>query len=101
MKINRPDVINLVHKIYKREQVHGKTGQVEKNDALSKDRLEISASSEMLKTELSRLAEPDASRLAKTEELARRVEAGEYRVDSRKLAEAMLKYMETDGDKDG
>lgn len=101
MKINRPDIINLIHKAYKKEQQHNKTSQVEKTDALSKDRLEISAGSEMLKKEFSRLAESDASRAAKIEKLAARVEAGEYRVDSRKLAEAMLKYMEVEADKNG
>lgn len=99
MKINRPEIMNLVHKIYKKEQLHNKTGPVEKTDALSKDRLEISAGSEMLKKEFGRLAESDAIRAAKIKELERRVEAGEYRVDSRKLAKAMFKYMETEADK--
>lgn len=102
MKINRPEIINLIHRIYKREQLHSKTNQVEKADAFQKDRFEISAGSEMLKKELSRLTEADASRLARIEGLARRVEAGEYQVDSRELAAAMLKYMEAgaDGGKD-
>ncbi|NMB35392.1 MAG: flagellar biosynthesis anti-sigma factor FlgM [Firmicutes bacterium] len=99
MKINRPEIINLIHKVYKREQLHNKTGQVEKKDALSGDRFEISAGSEMLKKEFSRLAESGASHAAKVEELARRVEDGAYKVNSRKLAEAMLKYMETEAHK--
>lgn len=102
MKINRPEIINLIHKIYKREQLQNKTNQVEKAVASQKDRFEISAGSEMLKKELSRLAETDASRLARIKELAHQVEAGEYQVDSRELAAAMLKSMEAgaDGDKD-
>jgi anti-sigma28 factor (negative regulator of flagellin synthesis) len=100
MKVNRPEIINLIHKLYKREQSHSKTGRVEKANILRKDRLEISAGSEMLKKELSRLAEADTSRLAKVKELARQVETGEYHVDSRELAEAMLKYMEAGSDVD-
>lgn len=100
MKINRPDIINLIHKVYKREDVRSKADRVEKAGAFSKDRFEISAGSEMLKKELGRPAESDTSRLARIEELSRRVEKGEYRVDSRKLAEAMLKYMEAGEDED-
>ena len=101
MKINRPEIANLIHRIYKREQVHSKIDQVDKTAFLQEDRLEISTSSEMLKKEFDRLAAPDAFRSAKIERLARQLEDGEYQVDSRKLAAAMLKYMEMDGDKDG
>lgn len=98
MKINRPEINSLVHRLYKQEQTHGKTNRVEKANILRKDSLEISAGSEMLKKEFSCLAKMDAGRQVKVAELARRVENGVYQVDSRKIAEAMFKYMEAGAD---
>lgn len=102
MKVNRTEIVNMIHKLYKKEQSHGKTDCTEKAGILRKDCLEISAGSEMLKKELNRPA-ADTSRLADVKELARRVDAGEYHVSPRELAAAMLKYMETemDGDYEG
>jgi len=98
MKINRPEINTLVHRLYKQEQAHGKANRVENAGILRKDSLEISAGSEMLKKEFSRLAADDAGRQARVAELARQVETGAYRVDARKIAEAMHKYMAAGAD---
>lgn len=98
MKINRPEIVNLVHRLYKQEQSHSKTSSAKNINILRSDSLEISAGSEMLKKEFSRLAKSDSSRQARIEELTRQVETGEYSVDSRKLAEALFKYMEAGAD---
>lgn len=91
MKVNRPEIINIIEKIYKL----GEQGRKEKPAAASapsgSDRLEISSSMEILKKELARLEESDPLRREKVAELARQVSSGQYKVDSRKLAEHMLK----------
>ncbi len=93
MKINRPEIISLVNKIMKQAQVRINKPQAS-SSAPRVDRVEISAGSEILRKELSRLETMDASRAEKLSELARRIDAGEYEVDAQELADNILKAIE-------
>lgn len=95
MEIKRPDIVNLINKIYKQERVRGKgTPGEETRSVSSGDRVEISPGSEVLKKELARLEEIDAARQEKIAELSHRIESGEYKVDSGELADAILRVIE-------
>ena len=91
MKINRPEIINMINKIYKKEQLQNRHKPGETTEVSSGDRLEISSKIEILKKEMARLEEADPARRKKIAELSRRIEAGEYKVDSRELAQIILK----------
>lgn len=93
MKINRPEIMNLINKIYKQEQVRSRVNTGEPGNVSKGDRLEISAGSEALKREMARLEGTDPARLEKLTELTRQIEAGEYKVDSGELAEIILRDM--------
>ena len=62
MEIKRPDIVNLINKVYRQERVRGKGthGETE-NTPPAGDRVEISSASEVLK-ELARLEKADAAR---------------------------------------
>lgn len=96
MEIKRPDIVNLINKIYKQERVRGKgvPGEGEARGVSSGDRVEISPGSEILKKELARLEKADTARNEKISELSRRIEAGEYQVDSRELADIILRAID-------
>ncbi len=94
MKVNRPEVISLVDKIMKQNQVRSKNKPQASPSSPGVDRVEISAGSEILKKELSRLDEMDISRAEKLSELTRRIEAGEYKVDGQELADIILQAIE-------
>ena len=91
MKINRPEIINMINKIYKQEQLHGKSKPNEAARVSSGDQLEISSNIETLKKEMARLEGADPARLQKIAELSRQIETGEYKVDSQELAQIILK----------
>ncbi|NMB42262.1 MAG: flagellar biosynthesis anti-sigma factor FlgM [Firmicutes bacterium] len=91
MKINRPEIVDMINKIYRQEQLHNKNKPAEASQAPQKDRVEISSGSEALKKEIARSGETDPSRLEKITEISRQVEAGEYKIDSRELAAIILK----------
>ena len=91
MKVNRPEIINMINKIYKPEQFRSRGKPEETANVSTGDRLEISSGIEALKKEIARLEETDPSRLQKIAELAHQVGAGEYKVDSRELAAAILR----------
>ncbi len=93
MKVNRPEIINLIQKIQKQELDRGRNRPTSNGPAQT-DRVEISSSSEALKNELARLEEADMPRAQRVAELARQIEAGEYKVDSRELADIILKNIE-------
>ena len=94
MKVNRPEIINLIDKIMKQDQVRGKNTPQTSPSAPQVDRVEISASSEILKKELSRLEAMDVSQTEKLSELSRRIESGEYKVDAQELADIILQAMD-------
>ncbi len=94
MKVNRPEIISLVNKIMKQDQVRSHNKPQPSSAASRVDRVEISAGSEILKKELSRLEEMDASRAEKLNELTNRIEAGEYKVDAQELADIILQAIE-------
>ncbi len=94
MKVNRPEIISLVNKIMKQDQVRGKNNTQASPSVPRVDRVEISAGSEILKKEMSRLDEIDASQAEKLSELASRIEAGEYKVDAQELADTILQAIE-------
>lgn len=89
MKVNRPEIISLINKIYKQESARGKirSGPPSAN---RKDRVEFSATVESLKKELARLEEMDTARAEKLDQLASRIEAGEYEVNARELADILM-----------
>lgn len=91
MKVNRPEIMNIIEKIYSREQLHKKSKPGEVAGASPGDRLEISSGIEALKKEIARLEKTDPIRLEKVAELTRQVQTGEYKVDSRELAALILK----------
>ncbi len=93
MKINRPEIISLINKIHKQEQDRDRTTSASTGSS-QKDSVEISSSSETLKKELAKMEETDLSRAERVAELARQVESGEYKVDSRELADIILKNIE-------
>ncbi len=91
MEIKRPDIVNLINKVYKQERVRGKGAHGETENApLAGDRVEISSGSEVLKKELARLEKADAARNEKIADLSRRIESGEYKVNSKELADLIL-----------
>ena len=92
MKVNRPEIINLIQKIQK-QQDRGRV-QSTSGGPSQKDSIEISSSSETLKKELARLEEADMPRAERVAELARQIEAGEYKIDSRELADIILKTID-------
>ena len=94
MKVNRPEIINLIDKIMKQDQVRGKNTPQTSPSAPQVDRVEISASSEILKKELSRLEAMDVSQTEKLSELSRRIESGEYKVDAQELADIILQAID-------
>ncbi len=94
MKVNRPEITSLIDQIMKQDQVRGKTKPQTSPSAPQVDRVEISASSETLKKEMSRLNEMDASRVEKLNQLTRQIESGEYKVDAQELADIILQSME-------
>ncbi|NLX90342.1 MAG: flagellar biosynthesis anti-sigma factor FlgM [Firmicutes bacterium] len=89
MKVNRPEIISLINKIYKQEHARGKVRSTPFGNS-RKDRVEFSATLESLKKELARLEEMDTARAEKLDQLARRIEAGEYEVDARELADILM-----------
>jgi len=93
MKINRPEILNIINKIYKQEQVRGRANTGEPANVNKVDRVEISAGSEALKRGMLRLEETDPVRLEKLSELTRKIESSEYKVDSGELAEIILRVM--------
>ncbi|MDO9536613.1 MAG: flagellar biosynthesis anti-sigma factor FlgM [Bacillota bacterium] len=93
MKINRPEIMNIINKIYKQEQVRGRAHTGEPANVSKVDRVEISAGSEALKRGMARLEGTDPVRLEKLTELTRQIESGEYKVDSGELAEIILRVM--------
>lgn len=94
MKVNRPEIISLVDKIMKQDQVRGKSRTPATPSVSRGDRVEISTSSEILRKELGRLEEMDPSRLEKLSELNRRIAAGKYEVDAQELADIILRAIE-------
>lgn len=88
MKINRPEIISLINKTYKQESPSGKAG-LNKPCSSRKDRVDFSATVEAVKKELARLDEMNTARTEKINELTRRIEAGEYQVDARELADIL------------
>jgi len=91
MKVNRPEIINIIEKIYNQKEPIRKDKPGATGAPSGADRLEISSSLKALKKELARLEESDPARREKLAELARQVRSNQYKVDSRKLAEHMLK----------
>jgi anti-sigma28 factor (negative regulator of flagellin synthesis) len=92
MEIKRPDIVNLINKVYRQERVRGKgTHGGTENAPPAGDRVEISSASEVLKKELARLEKADAARNEKIADLSRRIESGEHKVESRELADLILK----------
>lgn len=96
MEIKRLDIVNLINKIYKQDRIRGKgaPGEGEAGVISSGDRVEISPGSEILKKELARLEKADAVRNEKISELSQRIEAGEYKVNSRELADIILRVID-------
>ncbi len=94
MKVNRPEIISLIDKIIKQDQVRAKAKPQATSSPPRVDRVEISAGSEILKKELARLDEMDASRAERLSELTRRIEAGEYKVEAEELADIILQAIE-------
>lgn len=92
MKINRPDFVNLINKVYKPAQNNaaGRLGAAPGGS----DRLEISAEIANLKKALAKLPETEPARLEKLAQLARQIENKEYRVDPAELAALLLKQLE-------
>jgi len=95
MKVNRAEIISMIHKIYKQGQLRSKSRPGEPASVSPGDRVEISSSIEALKKEIARLEGTDPSRLQRMAELSRQVETGEYKVDSRELAALILKAAKT------
>jgi anti-sigma28 factor (negative regulator of flagellin synthesis) len=93
MKVNRPEIINLINKIYRQEQLRNKSKPGESVNASPGDRVEISSGIEVLKKEITRLEETDPSRLQRIAGLSHQIEAGEYKVGSRELAAIILRAM--------
>lgn len=95
MKINRPEIINLIQRIYRQEQARGSSdASPEESKTSGKDRLELSSFAEKLQKELSQMDKPDAARTEKVEKLAQLIRDGEYKVDSGELADAILRHMD-------
>jgi len=80
--------MSLINKIYKQEYAGEKTRSAQSGNS-RKDRVEFSATMESMKKELARLDEMDAARTEKLNELTRRIEAGDYEVDARELADIL------------
>ena len=89
MKVNRPEIISLINKIYKKEYTGGKAGSIQSGKG-RKDRVEFSATLDSLKKELARLEEMDIAKAEKLDRLTRQIEANEYKVDARELADILL-----------
>lgn len=94
MKVNRPEIISLVDKMMKQDQAYNKSKLPSTPAAPRKDSVELSAGSEILKKELARLEEMDPSRAERLNELTNRIDAGEYKVDARELADIILQAIE-------
>jgi len=92
MQVGRPDVNNLINKFYKQEATEKKSAPGNPPVA-RKDSVEFSATMETLKKEMARLDEKDDVRAAKIEGLRRQIEAGEYKVDSREMADLLVKLV--------
>ncbi|HHU75353.1 MAG TPA: flagellar biosynthesis anti-sigma factor FlgM [Firmicutes bacterium] len=93
MKVNRPEIISLINKIYKQENARGKAGPGSPRTN-RKDRVDFSDTLESLKKELARLEEMDTARAEKLDQLASRIEAGEYEVNAGELADILLRIIE-------
>jgi|GEM_PF-3034263 len=92
MQVNRPDANNLFNQFYKQEAAEKKAAPGNPPVA-RKDCVEFSATMETLKKEMARLDEQDDVRTAKVENLRRQIEAGEYKVDSREMADLLVKLI--------
>ncbi len=85
--------LQLINRILTQEP--GKSSNsVKKTTDSAEDRKELSKLVTTLQSEMDRIeAEGGPDRAARLQELAEQIEKGEYQVDSRQLAEAMLKFM--------
>ena len=96
MKVNRPDIINLINKISKREKASKTDRSSPARDNASKsEQVEFSTTVEAFKKEMAKLEKTDQARLQKLDELTRQIETGEYKVDSRELADIICKEIES------
>lgn len=93
MKINRPEIINLLDKIMKQGQVRGKD-RPSTPSVNAGDRVELSGGADMLRKILGQWEGIDAARAQKISALARRIEAGQYEVDAQELAACILRAMD-------
>lgn len=84
----------MVDKIMKQDQARSKEKMQSTPAPPKGDRVEISSGSEILKKELARHEEMDAARAEKLNELTRRIDAGEYKVDAEELADVILQAID-------
>lgn len=87
--------LQLINRILTEEP--GKpSGSLKKAAEKEADRKELSNMVTTLQSELGRLeSEADLEKAARLEKIAQEIEKGTYSVDSKKLAEAMLKFFGT------
>ena len=92
MQVNRPDIMNLINKFYKQENT-GVKASSNRSPGLRKDSVEFSATMDTLKKEIARLEEKDGARAAKIAGLNRQIEAGEYEVNPREMADILVRLI--------
>ncbi len=95
MNVNRSEIISIIKKIYRQEQAGEKSRPpASPGSTPREDSVEISSSSELLKKEMARMEGMDSARAERVAELARQVQSGQYRVDSRELADIILSVID-------
>lgn len=88
MKINNGNNLNNIMKIYSKSQDLGQNKKIEKKG--TKDQLQISPEAKEFQFALDKFKEVDDIRLEKVEAIKKRVQAGTYKVDTKKIAEKMI-----------
>lgn len=100
MRVNRSEMIEFIKNNYLQQNQNNKKADASNSSTRSNDgegdRVEFSSSLKAEQQEMS--GEEKIERARKFEEVSRRIQDGTYEVDSRELAEIMIKYLDNSVD---